>query len=374
MQQDQRRPFIIYREPPGWGFWSNFTVVLQGLEEADQRHLVPVVDMERYVTRYNEAEPVNGTMNAWEYYVEQPTALTLAEALTQDPLDSGGVVKGGLFFTGFALNAPAPDVLARGRELVRKYVRLKPEIARHLDSLLTKEAGARCAGVHVRGTDQRHGGFPGHPVPAGPDAYLEQTVMLDKEYSFDRIFLATDEQETVSMFEREFGARLLTIPAHRTPSDVVEANFSKDYTWLFGASERDRHHYRLGLEVLTDALLLSRCSHVVCGVSNVSRAAMFFAEETQRVHPVPPLWITPNSGGPSLGRAYLALLPPPTYQPTAAILEKNIQELQRLLEDSENERAQAQSAPAQPAEERPAEERPAMGHLSAWIRRLRRLI
>jgi len=369
MPQDQRRPFIIYREPPGWGFWSNFAVVLQGLDEADQRHLAPVVDMERYATRYNETEPVNGTMNAWEYYFEQPTALTLAEARTQDPLDSGGVVKEGPFTTAFAQIAPAPATLARGRELIQKYVRIKPGIERHLDSLLTRETGAHCAGVHVRGTDQRHGHFPDHPVSAVPEAYLEQVVMLDKEQSFNRIFLATDEQETVSLFTREFGARLLTIPAHRTSSSVAEANFRQDYTWLFSASDRCRHRYHLGLEVLVDALLLSRCRHLVCGASNVSHAAMYFATEAQRVHPVPPLWLFPDARRPSRGRTYLASLPPPTYQPTTAVLERNLREFQSMVECLENERAQLQSRPVQPAEERPA-----MGHLDAWVRWLRRLI
>lgn len=111
------------------------------------------------------------------------------------------------------------------------------------------------------------------------------------------------------------------------------------YNWLFGASDRDLHKYHLGLEVLVDALLLSRCAHLVCGASNVSHAAMYFADEGQCVHAVPPLWLVAGEDSLSTGRAYLATLPPPTYQPTAEVLEQNIEELRDLIEHLENERA-----------------------------------
>lgn len=344
------RPYIIYREPPGWGFWSNFVVVLQGLDEADRKGLLPVVDMERYVTRYNEEEPVNGTANAWEYYFEQPTDLTLAKALTLDPLDSGGLVKDDPFTTVFAQISPNPETLLRGRELIRKYVRVKPEIQQRVDALITREAGGRTVGVHVRGTDQRHGRFPDHPASALPAAYLDQVIMLDEEHSFNSVFLATDEQEAVDMFAQHFGSRLLTIPAHRTGANHAATEFRQGYTWLFGASERRLHKYHLGLEVLIDALLLSRCSHLVCGASNVSHAAMYFANDDQRVHPVPPLWVFSDVHHASRGKAYLSTLPPPTYKPSAAVLEQNIKEFEDIVEFLENKRAETQHRVIQLAE------------------------
>ncbi|MEJ8859986.1 hypothetical protein WKW79_35940 [Variovorax robiniae] len=340
------RPYIIYREPPGWGFWSNFSVVLEGLFDARRRQLVPVVDMERYITRYNEDVPVHGTKNAWEYYFEQPAALSLADALSQAPFDSGGIVSRGPFTTCFTLIAPPPETLALGRELVRNYIKVKAEIQGQLEALLPADLGSRCIGVHVRGTDLRHGRFANHPAPALPAAYLEQAVLLDNRYSFAKIVLATDEQHTVEIFEKQFGLRLFTMPAHRSAATQPIPDY-RSYEWLFDASERHLHRYRLGLEVLVDALLLSRCTHLVCGASNVSQAAMYFAGDDQIVHAVPPLWMIANSDQPSRGKSYLASLPSSSFEPSANVLAQSMKELEDIVERTENERAQANLRVAQ---------------------------
>jgi hypothetical protein len=327
------RPYIIYRPPPGCGFWSNFSCVLQGLDYADRNGLVPVIDMERNPTLYNEDEPVHGVTNAWEYYFQQPSLLTLAEALTQDPVHNDGDISGRFTSESPPVMPPA-DLLARGRELVKKYIRLKPDIQAKLDAIIPVNAGRDMLGVHVRGTDMRKHRPPLHPAPNTTESYLEQAMLLDREFSYRQIFLACDELETVTLFRNQFGDRLLTIPAHRTAMDHTDMPREAGYKWLF-EKDRDHHRYLLGLEVLLDALLLSRCRHLACGASNVSRGAIYFAPESQVVHSVPPLWLCPRDEGPSVGRSYLANVPPPARQPSAPVLQGQMNELYDLLEHTE---------------------------------------
>lgn len=339
MTSSSPRPYIIYRPPPGYGFWSNFSCVLHGLDYADRSGLVPVIDMERNPTLYNEDEPVNGVMNAWEYYFHQPGSLSLGEALTQDPLDNGGLIAG-RFTTESPPVIPPLDLLARGRGLVKKYIRLKPDIRDRVDAIIPLGAGGDMLGVHVRGTDMRKHRPPLHPAPNTAETYLEQAILLDQEFSYRKIFLACDELETVALFRSQFRERLLTIPAHRTAMAHIDMPREAGFKWLF-ERDRDRHRYLLGLEVLLDALLLSRCGHLACGASNVSRGAMYFAPESQVVHSVPPLWLCPKDEGPSVGRSYLVGVPPLARQASALTLQGQMNELYDLLEHTEKCRIDA---------------------------------
>jgi hypothetical protein len=307
------------------------------MDHADVSGYLPVVDMERYPTRYNEDDDngVLGTRNAWEYYFEQPAGISVSQALKLDPLDYRGDCIG-LFIGG-----PEPDssdVLAeRGRELVKKFVRVKPDILAKADAVLPPGVHGDVLGVHVRGTDMRRGYCTAHPIPASALAHLEEAVALDRERAFARVFLACDESETVELFQKQFGDRLLTLKAHRTSADK---DVSGGYEWLFDA-RRELHRYHLGLEVLLDALLLARCGTLLCGISNVSRAARYFSDTSQAVRYIAPIWHLPESaGGPSLGRNFLATFPPSTAAPSRDVLVANLEELQCLLELAESAHAE----------------------------------
>lgn len=337
MLPPDKRPYIIYRPSPGWGFWSNFSVILQGLDDADRMGLLPVVDMENHPTRYNEDTDELGTRNAWEYYFEQPAGLSLSDALSLSPLDNQGSVSGPYPTDPDAVYPPA--LLARARELIGRYIRVKPDILAKADALLLPGVHADVLGVHVRGTDMRTGHLPEHPIPPTAPTFLDQAAALDRDLHFKTVFLACDEHETVEIFREHFSSRLLLCPVHRTSSSGI---FASDYQWLFD-QQRHHHRYLLGLEVLLDALLLARCGHLLCGLSNVSKAAVCFSDASQVTHVIPPLWCSPPLQGPSIGRAFLAALPPSPRPASQLILQSHILELQQILEITENARAEAYS-------------------------------
>ena len=336
MLLSDKRPYIIYRPAPGAGFWSNYSCVLQGLDEACHLGLTQVVDMERHATHYTEQESLDGTRNVWEYYFEQPAGLSLTEALRLDPLDNRGSTVGR--FTSIPAVIPPAPLLARARELTAQFVRVKPAILADLNRILPPGVHREVLGVHVRGTDMRSGQAPRHAVSSAPAAYLDLARTLDREHRFSHIFLACDETQTVQMFRETFGTRLLTTQAHRTAGDQ---SLDHDYRWLVNVP-RHLHRYQLGREVLGDALLLARCGHFVCGISNVSQSAQYFADERQTVHPLPPLWCAAEPRGPTLGRNYLASGERVSRPLSAPALAAQAEELRRLLEALENSRAEVQ--------------------------------
>ena len=86
-----------------------------------------------------------------------------------------------------------------------------------------------------------------------------------KEYAFQRIFLATDDVDTVNLFKKEFGEKLLTY------ADVTRSD--GEVSVAFSEAGRMNHHYLLGQEVLRDMYTLAKCDGLIAGKSQVSICA-----------------------------------------------------------------------------------------------------
>jgi hypothetical protein len=307
--------------------------VLQGLAYADGKGLVPVVDMDRHKTLYNEPHPVEGTTNAWEYYFEQPGGVSLFEALKSSHQHSSGRTSGE--FTSVFAVVPPEHLIKLGRSLVAKYIRPKPQILHDADEIIPAGVHARTLGIHVRGTELRKNISSRHPIPDLAYAYLERAKFLDRKHDFESVFLATDEEDALDMFKSAFGDRLRYLDVHRTPPAT---KIAADYSWLFDA-ERPMHRYLLGREVLLDVLLLARCGHFIGGVSNISHATAYFSDASQVVHPMNPLWVTPGSDGTSLGLRHLSDPAVPEALDPVGVLMAQKQELYRLLAETETKAA-----------------------------------
>ena len=250
--------YIIHRQSPGAGFWSNFFVILHGIEVADKKGWIPVVDMERHPNHYNEEIPVFNTLNSWEYYFKQPGRVSLDKALLLPHILQKDEEVGS--FSRATVIVPQNERITKAKELIKKYIKVKKSILKEVDALIPLGLHFDILGVHVRGTDRRQG-FENHLMTADAGTYLKEAKILDESYDFSQIFLACDEIETVGLFRKAFGDRLIVTEAYR----VSQATDTKTgYGWLF-THIRPAHKYLLGREVLIDTLLLARAGHLLCG-------------------------------------------------------------------------------------------------------------
>ena len=248
----------------GDGFFAEYRRMLNYLYYADQLQLIPYIVCTQDYT-YAEAHPVNGHSNPFEYYFCQPCVsgggcdqyryivrnrdcdLDLSRALKPE--------------NGYDLSE---EYVAAMADITRRYIRPNKEtkeLQQQGDELLGNE---KTLGIHVRLTDFRKN-FYGHPtcVPAEQHIKLARSAM--KEYGFQRIFLATDDVDTVKLFKKEFGEKLLTY------SDVTRSD--GEVSVAFSEAGRMNHHYLLGQEVLRDMYTLAKCDGLIAGKSQVSICA-----------------------------------------------------------------------------------------------------
>lgn len=244
--------YVIWRECFGSGFFSNLSQVLCHLMIADSVEAEPVIDFENFPTLYNEDKEVRGTRNAWEYYFRQTSLVPLNEIY-----DSRHVfLCDGKYPATFSYNVTS---IPGSVEVFNKHVQVLPEIEESVRTWI-KEFGTRTLGIHFRGQEQNR--TPGHAFGPTKRQMLEASRTLARELNLDRIFLVTEDQSYLDLLRSEFGSALIFTNSFRTRGKNA-----------YRMQPRSLHRYKLGREVLVDAILLSRCQALICSDSNVSEFA-----------------------------------------------------------------------------------------------------
>lgn len=266
-QKKSANIYIIWRPNDGTGFFYIFNHILSHIIYADKKGYIPVIDMENYSSNYNEEEPINGTMNCWEYYFLQPSGVDLKEAYSSSRyiLSSGRIKWNGI--PGYNQIFHKEEILALTPYL-EKYIHIRPEILKEIEEI-TSSWPERVLGVHMRGTDMYT--FPDHPHPPELEQFEEKIAAFLSEYGSGggQVLLCTDEERMLTYMQERFGDAIICTNAYRsTDGCAIHTNISEGI--------REHHRYLLGKEVLKDALLLASCSDLICGYSNVANAAMMF--------------------------------------------------------------------------------------------------
>lgn len=261
--------YIIRRLSPWEGFFSNYFYVLSHIQYAAEKGWIPVVDMENYPSLYSEDTPVNGSMNAWEYYFRQPGGVSAQEAyasgnyvlsecryLSQYHVPVFEVNKG--FITEQMIDVLFP--------LQKECIPIHKELTEAAESFFRSHVGnSRCIGAHVRGTDTyRH--YEKHSLPPAVNTVITTIREILESDPDCKILLCCDEDKMLSLFRELFGERVFYSDSFRsTKDDNVGIHFTSD--------SRSLHKFSLGKEVLMDCLMLSMCDYLICGSSNVASAA-----------------------------------------------------------------------------------------------------
>lgn len=261
--------YLIDMEESHSGFFAEHNKLLAMLYFADYYHLTPVVKYPRGYC-YAEDHSVNGTNNPFEYYFEQPCNVSLDEMNKYVSVIRSRKENS---YMAHSLNDDNNGYSRSDRYLVEmgritsKYIRLNQTVRRYIDDNIVSlgiSDNCKTLGVHVRGTDFKQQ-YNGHPVQVTIDEYLEETVRLYRFMGYERVFLATDDSDAVTAFKEALGDRLVYY------TDVMRSDGTD--TVMHSTSDRENHHYLLGLEVLRDVYTLAACQGLVAGLSQVSYGA-----------------------------------------------------------------------------------------------------
>ena len=233
------------------GFFSMFRGTVGTIYEAKQRGYDVYVEWGQ--TLYND--DAHG-VNAWNYYFEN---------LSDGP--AGGLV-------GVVQNHVILPREYSTRQImhdtINKYIKVKPDILEEVDALVAPASGSPMLGVHVRMTDKHNCTAHGEPEAGKPlsvELYMKHVDQYLEKHPDATIFLATDDEDCVDAFENKYRDKVIYKDAIRSTGETSVHHHLKG------------NNYKKGRDVLVDCLALSRCNHLIKGISNVALNAMFFNQD-----------------------------------------------------------------------------------------------
>ena len=247
------------------GFFAEFLYVLKRLYFAADRGFVPYVEWGGHFLYYEDDE-VDGEHNAFLYYFEPVSdvihANHAAHVLMAEEYHIASV-EAFFYSAGYTVTNEYMDALS---SMAKKYIRYNKKTMEYLQNGYDMLIGNRKAlAVHFRGTDYRRQ-YNNHPVFVTIEQEIAKVHEIFEAKDYEVIFLATDEQEAVDIFQREFGDFVKVF------DDTWRAD-GEDESVAFSHAEREHHHYLLGLEVIRDQYMLTRCEGLICGISNLTLSA-----------------------------------------------------------------------------------------------------
>ena len=213
------------------------------LRDKEQWHIKWGAETLYYDSGYGE--------NVWEYYFKQPYALETPYIHVSDYSElvhlktSFRVTMNYLYSNYFILNEKTEECISKNYDVFYNN---------------------KVLGVHIRRTDKfligMHGTTTKH-APVDLDLFTNEIDNVVNEY--DYIYLASDCEDACSYMKQKYGKKLLyNINGVRGKGTVsIHNNFSN----ISG--------YIKGLNVLTDMILLSKCSHLIRSSSNVSITSLY---------------------------------------------------------------------------------------------------
>jgi hypothetical protein len=261
------------------GFCGVMNYFLALICEALKRDMVPVIDIDHMYHPLFD--------NIWLDYFEVFNKEYLVKSKTNEIITSIEWIASGELDRKFWKKYCMPKLwldpefeIKKG--VMQKYFRINQVTQKHLDESLDKlgfKSEYKILGVHARGTNART--FDARYLP-----YIKK-IFEGETKRYDKIFLATEDKDNLQQFIDYFSydsSILLYNKCYRYDTEAVKGGTQEGNIRIVnieGALRQDygkivtNPKYMMGLEVLTDALCLSKCDAIITAVSGVGVYAIY---------------------------------------------------------------------------------------------------
>jgi hypothetical protein len=264
--KNKNKKFLIINRSPGSGLFSNLNFVLNFIYLAKKKKFIPIIDMENFPTIYNDNKKINKTNNSWEYYFKKLNKFKLADIYQSQNV----YFTNSHFLPGMSFDSTIP----RLRKILKK-IKFKQDLISKANNYFNKNFNKedKILGVHFRGSTYKIA--RGHQLPATIKIMSEHIKYLIDKYSYNKIFLVTEEQKYLEAIKKQFKNKCYFFPSFRMNK--------KD---SFDIYPRKNHRYKLGYETAIEAIILSKCHGLTYVKSNLILAVMSLSKIKQSYHEI----------------------------------------------------------------------------------------
>lgn len=258
---------------PVFNLLANHSYVLSHLHYARERGYLPVIDQLHYPVYNTQPCPVNGTLNPWEFFWEQPGGHTLEEAYGSKHVILSQRNWISEWNLGYDIaKHQDPSIIRRLHELSDMVPLNAATIA-----YVQRRWEESCAGFQrILGVSYRFAGHaktsphraPDHPIQPQTDQLLQAVRQRFDAWGMDAVFLATESADAVRLFQEALGPRLIALERVRQQEGVVYSRQRPNPMYTPQAL------YQTSLDYLTEMELLARCSSLLGTLTSGLRYAI----------------------------------------------------------------------------------------------------
>ena len=254
------------------GMFSNVNEVIQQLYLAEQNGYSFEIKWESscYSDQHRKQDP-------WLYFFEPCfDSHVLPEGESLKPLKGGVVVactKDNIITPRREDGICNPLLLPKERQtanrIIKKYLVLNKAVRDEISAFKQAKFGDYVIGLHIRGQGRNHGGAAAlrakHELEDGIpySLYFQNVNETLKHHPNSQIFICSDSEKVIRRVSQEYGDKVISYHSTRSEFGEMHANHPKNKGMQFSG-------YKLGLDVLVEAYLLSEVDFYIHGNSNVA--------------------------------------------------------------------------------------------------------
>ena len=269
VKKNKDKLFYIIKRSPGSGFFSNFVYILNHLRISELFNLIPIIDMKHFKTIYNDKYDLRNK-NAWNYYFKNINKFKLEEVYkSQNVIFSSEIIDRDYYYHLDEINKN-PKLKREFNKIFIKYIKIHPKILDKAHTFYSKYKKNKILGLHLRGTSYKNA--PKHPFPIPLNLGIDICKKLLNNKKIEKIFLITEERKYLETFKLIFDDKLIYYDSFRSNTNDA-----------FEIYPRKLHRYKLGLEILIEGLILSKCDSIISNMTNVSSASIFLSNKKNKI-------------------------------------------------------------------------------------------
>lgn len=252
---------------------ANYFYVLSHIQYAINNGWIPIVDQLNYPV-YNSVDfPINGTMNAWEYYWKQPCNYTLEEVYRSKNV----VLSKQNWFSEYDMGYDIEKYYNKNN--IRNFYLLSQKVPLNIitrDYVNYKYQSIFEPNKKILGVSYRYVGYSkdcyynayGHPIQPDLLDLVKYSKEVSEIYQMDYIFLATDEETSINLFKHYFGNKLFFLPRERYVKGIV---YGKNNPISIYSNKKI---YNTTLMYLVEMEILSKCNGLLGSITSGLRYAI----------------------------------------------------------------------------------------------------
>jgi len=262
------------------GMFSNVNELVQHLYLAtiDGRAFDIVWDRSSYRQDDREGDP-------WEYYFEPCFPNAVRDEAALKPLPSGHTQKNIItprLQDGQSIPLLLPTDRRLPHDLIKKYIRLKQHVAEIIGQFKRRHFGGYVIGLHIRGLGRNHGGADklramgqhAGKLEIDYDQFFKYVDQRLASHPNAKIFFFSASQDVVDRVHDSYPDRAISYGVSRSDFGEMHAKRAENADLNFSP-------YKLGLDVIVEAYLLSATDYFVHGNSNVSNYVLCLDPELE---------------------------------------------------------------------------------------------